>query len=302
MEISAKDSKIEFLQNTKESEKSYPCIPAKKIDCQGTCVSCSLDGNLIATGGKIIKIWHSRQGFKCPSYEIKSFCSQILSLCFGKNTLVCGASDHSVRVFNLSADPKLERTFTGHTNIVTSVSINDAIFSGSLDRTIRIWQDKCLGTMFGESQILDICSLNSESVYSGHLDGKIKLWDANNLKQVTMYSYTQDQTCSICLKDPNTLVALSLDNVIRILDLRSNQKLELNQKQILGKTKLGLSNGKNYLTCGSQDGTIFLWDLRTLNLVQLKGHESQVTQVSWESKATRMYSIDQNGQMTVWTT
>ncbi|ETO06960.1 WD-40 repeat protein, partial [Reticulomyxa filosa] len=146
---------------------------------------------------------------------------------------------------------KLLNIFTGHMNFVYSIDFST----------------------FGDSQV--ICS--------GSLDKTIRMWDVKTSKQIQ--SFSQLLNWAYCVKfSPyhyynrrrSVICSSSDDKNILFWDFKDNRQLQVfdGHNGWVGGIEFSPFNGGRYLCSGSEDNTIRLWDVETSKSLHVfNGHE-----------------------------
>ncbi|ETO21865.1 WD-40 repeat protein, partial [Reticulomyxa filosa] len=163
------------------------------------------------------------------------------------------SSFSSVVNFDLFRSAKLLKTFHGHTSAVSSIaylSLRDEEFlcSGSLDKTIRVW---------------DMKTTKQVKVLNRHLEC---VWC------VKFSSYHYHDNCRV------TICSAS-DKVIQFWDLKTKTVIQSFTEHINTVSSIEFSpfNRGRYLCSGSFDTTVRLWDIdQYIVLHTLKGHTDDV--------------------------
>ncbi|XP_027332645.1 protein JINGUBANG-like [Abrus precatorius] len=181
--------------------KDFACLESVRNahDDAINAVAVSYDG-FVYTGSadKRIKVWNKREGEKKHSLvdtlEKHNSGINALALRGDGSLLYSGACDRSILVSEKSENGKLVvvGALRGHTRSILCLAVvADLVFSGSEDKTIRIWRGVekdycCLGVLEGHrspikslTAIVDHSDDTSEAsflVYSGSLDCDIKVW------------------------------------------------------------------------------------------------------------------------------
>ncbi|XP_068685907.1 autophagy-related protein 16-1-like [Montipora foliosa] len=301
---------------------SIPSYPDKKIDAHDGEVNAarfSLSGKFFATGGadRRVKIWEQVNGNYTTKGIFHGSNSGVLSVQFDPQEKLILASSHdgACRVWTLS-DQRLRHTLTGHSQKVMSAKFYGGatkVVSGAHDRTLKIWDlrsKQCTRTIFAGSSCNDI-AINeriSSQVASGHLDRTVRFWDVRTANQSSVAEITlQGKITSLDLsQDMNYMLASARDDTVKLLDLRMNQVMLTCSadgfKVAMDHTRASFSPDSQYVICGSQDGSIFIWDASTAKLEKiLKEHNSSVVVCTWHPDGSSIISCDRNKRAILWT-
>jgi COMPASS component SWD3 len=199
--------------------------------------------------------------------------------------LVTGSEDKLVIIYSIDQSSPL-KTFKGHTDAVFAVNFNpqtSLIVSGSFDETVRIWDVK-QGTckvLFAHSEPVSSVCFNKDGslVVSSGYDGLIRIWDSST-----------GQCHKTLIDESNSAIAYTsfTPNSKYILTSRLNNTISLWDYSLVRCAKTYQGHENNYccpalifmgdkVICGSSDGTIFVWDLQTREILQkFKVHDGLV--------------------------
>lgn len=205
----------------------------------------------------------------------------------------------------------------GHTreiNILTFSNDGKILFSGSSDKTIRVWKNirisssnkekfrlndkiiqivedltwQCSNILEGHDWLVNSLKLTSDNkyMYSGGWDSFIIKWDLNTFKDVERFNsgHIGGIKCLELTNDNNQIITGGGDKVIRIFN-SSNYKItaELN-----GHTDfvscLSVSNDGKILASGGWDGQIFFWFLLEQELINsIQAHTGRINSIKFSN-------------------
>jgi len=230
--------------------------------------------------------------------------------------ILAASHDGASRVWTL-ADQRLRHTLVGHLNkVMTAKFFGGAttIVSGSRDRTLKIWDlrsRQCTKTIFAGSSCNDIVinEGTGSQVASGHFDKTVRFWDVRTDNQSSVGEIKlQGNVTSLDLSpDLNYMLASTAgDDTVKLLDLRMNQVMSTCSadgfKVAVDYTRASFSPDGQFVICGSQDGSIFVWDRSTAKLDKiLKEHTSSVVVCAWHPDGSSIISCDRNKCAIIWT-
>jgi WD40 repeat protein len=181
---------------------------------------------------------------------------------------------------------KLVRTFEGHRETVTSVSLSSDgryALSGSDDQTLKLWEVAsgiCLRSFEGHaSGVTGVClSQDGHYALSGSDDNTLKLWDTTSGRCLRTMSGHTGQVLSVSLsQDGRIALSGSTDETIRVWDVTNGRCLRILEGQSGQVLSVSLSGDGRIGLSGSSEETLKIWDLSS-GFCQhtLSGHESLV--------------------------
>ncbi|XP_010838127.1 PREDICTED: E3 ubiquitin-protein ligase TRAF7 [Bison bison bison] len=168
---------------------------------------------------------------------------------------------------------KCKGTFVGHQGPVWCLcvySMGDLLFSGSSDKTIKVWDTcttyKCQKTLEGHDGIVLALCIQGCKLYSGSADCTIIVWDIQNLQKVNTIRAHDNPVCTL-VSSHNMLFSGSL-KAIKVWDIVGTE-LKL-KKELTGLNHWvrALVAAQTYLYSGSYQ-TIKIWDIRTLDCIHV---------------------------------
>ena len=164
---------------------------------------------------------------------------------------------------------KCLRTFTGHLDLVASVTISpdgQMLASGSFDRTIRLWQvdtGKVIHTLIGHSARVQCVAFSPDGqmLASSSFDQTIKLWHIENgecLRNLgDQFSGHSDEIGTVAFSpDGQRLVSGSRDKSIKAWHLATGQVLPTQMGHSDLVNSIDISPDGQILASGSFDKTV----------------------------------------------
>ncbi|XP_052242554.1 WD repeat domain-containing protein 83-like [Dreissena polymorpha] len=253
---------------------SGPLDPWPGLD--GTyCLSCGSD--------KSVKLWNPHRNLLLKSYIGHGF--EVLDAQGSSdNSQICSCSmDKTVMVFDVATGKSL-RKYRGHAGTVNCVRFNEEstlVLSGSIDSTIRIYDLK--SRKMEPIQILDeakdgvtCIQVSDHEILSGSADGRIRRYDLRvgkmtvDLigKSITSVTFTRDGQC---------VLVSTLDSSLKLMDKDTGEMLN----EYVGHTNTNyridscLNSKDTHILSGSENGSVYIWDLIEGKVVHHLPHEGQ---------------------------
>jgi WD40 repeat protein len=192
--------------------------------------------------GKVIKSFSPHGG--SASYHVKFLQNGIY--------IISAGLDQKLKLIEIDTGDEV-RTFTGHTDLVTSVNLNpysDKIITSGRDRTIRVWD------FLSGLQMLKI-NAHTGGAYSAKFDQKgkyiisggddnlVKLWDASTGKLISEFSGHRGCVGDVNMtEDQKYIISGSRDGSIRTWSV--DKKRELVSMLFLNENDLFIKNPQGY--------------------------------------------------------
>ncbi|KAL6931488.1 uncharacterized protein HGUI_02233 [Hanseniaspora guilliermondii] len=223
--------------------------PVYAIDftpCGKYLISCSYDST--------IKIWSLQLG-GVPLVSYKSHNGPVWDVKCNPNGFyfASAGSDMTVRVWSFDHIYAL-RLLVGHISDVSCIEWHTKnskyLFSGSLDKTVRMWDisdGSCVRIFVNASVITSgvtaiKCSNDGKILILGCEDGSLSVWDIRSSKLLkVMKGHGRSSILSLALDyDDEILMSSGFDNSVRVWDLKSDSLLDSN---VIEKRQKALNEG-----------------------------------------------------------
>ena len=212
------------------------------------------------------------------------------------NDLVATASfDNTTKIWNITSNWCLFRTYTGHIRFVYSLEwINeDTIATGGYDQTIQIWSVSTgIKSLTISTSASWICALQllSNRLHLAAACGnyKINIYNINNGGLIATLSGHTDRVNDLVLVNANLLASTSYDKTVRLWDLTTNS-LKYNFTEHTSYVMGIKLVSSDILASGSYDNTIKLWNLTSGSLQRTIVNHSSVV----------MYALDMLNSQTL---
>ncbi|KAJ8406160.1 hypothetical protein AAFF_G00303910 [Aldrovandia affinis] len=283
-------------------------------DGEVNAVRFSPGSRLLATGGtdRRVKLWEVASGRCQLKGSLTGSNAGITSIEFDSagSYLLAASNDFASRIWTVD-DYRLRHTLTGHSGKVLAARFmldNARIVSGSYDRTLKLWDLRskvCMKTVFAGSSCNDIVC-TEQCVMSGHFDKKVRFWDIRAESIVQELELLGRVTSLDLNHDRTELLTCSRDDLVKIIDLRSNAVRQSFSAQGFkcgaDWTRVTFSPDGCYVAAGSADGTLFVWNVLTGKLDRAldKHHSSAINAVSWSPSGAHVVSVEKSSKAVLW--
>ncbi|DAZ95381.1 TPA: hypothetical protein N0F65_001039 [Lagenidium giganteum] len=207
--------------------------------------------------------------------------------------LVSASADKTVGVWDAQTGKRVKK-FVGHSSVVNSCCPVTKgpllVVSGSDDNTMKMWDvrsKRAVKTYENTFQATAVSfSGDNSQLICGGLDGDIKLWDIRkDAVSVVLQGHTDIVTSISLSPDGNYLLSNAMDNTVRRWDVRPYvtgsrcKTVYEGAKHGFERTliRCGWSHDMRYVTSGSSDRFVYVWDAESGNLrYHLPGHTGSV--------------------------
>jgi len=264
----------------------------------------SPDGRAIASGSadKTIFLW-SVYG-DCLNYAVLTgHQNTILEVHWTTDGehLVSASADKTVRAWDVEACVQIKK-MGEHDSFVNSCNVArrgpEMVVSGADDSTAKIWDlrvKRSIMTLTDSYQITTVAfSDAADQVFTSGIENVIKTWDIRNQKVVmTMAGHSDTVTGMQLSPDGTHLLGNAMDNTLRMWDVRPYAPKDRCVDVFVGHThnfeknllRCCWSPDGRYVTCGSADRMVFVWEVETRDLLyKLPGHTGSVNEVVFHPK------------------
>ncbi|KAE8721951.1 hypothetical protein F3Y22_tig00014773pilonHSYRG00058 [Hibiscus syriacus] len=192
---------------------------------------------------------------------------------------------------------------------VNAVKFNEyasVVVTAGYDRSLRAWDCRSHSTepiqiidSFSDT-VMSVCLTKTE-IIGGSVDGTVRTFDIRIGREISD-DLEQPVNCISMSNDGNCILASCLDSSIRLLDRFTGELLQEYKGHACKSYKMDccLTNSDAHVIGGSEDGSIFFWDLVDASVVsKFQAHSSVVTSVSYHSKDNCMITSSVDGSVRV---
>ena len=199
-------------------------------------------------------------------------------------------------------------SFYGHGGPIWGIDRHgDTLFTGSYDKTIKLWEIKngqCLHTIRAHSSWVSSLKYNEQydKLISGSWDTTVKIWNLqtyhpdlviNNENDTFIYCIAENISNNIIYggTEKNTIIIWDTEKQGEIKDILVGHTHRVNCLQYKS----------NMLFSGSDDKTGKIWDLMTNECIsELKGHSKGITNISYDDFSNRIYTSSHDTTIKIW--
>ncbi|CAG8717400.1 16607_t:CDS:1, partial [Dentiscutata erythropus] len=165
-----------------------------------TCIVGSELSNIFYSGSfdRTINVWDISSKTCLKTLE-GHHSAAIQCLALAQSTLASGSWDKSIIVYDITKDYDIKRKFLGHAAGIISLEISSnetLLFSGSVDKTIRIWNidtGDCLHRLYGHDGTVGTLTLVPQPSTDGQDD---LYWLVSGSNDTNIFVWDLDQLCS----------------------------------------------------------------------------------------------------------
>ncbi|KAF1816218.1 WD40 repeat-like protein [Eremomyces bilateralis CBS 781.70] len=276
-------------------------------------IAWSSDGNILASGSddKSIRLWNTVTGkpFRVPLVGHDNYVVSVAWTPKG-NILVSGSFDEAVFLWDVRGR-RIMKSLPAHSDPVYGVDVardGTLICSCSSDGLIRIWDTatgQCLRTLVHEDNASVTSarfSPNGKFVLAWTLDSSIRLWDYGERRRcLKTYQGHKNEKFSLTgsfgvygSRPPDA--AKSPAEMNGYSDNEKGQKIDGE-----GVSRSRYIHPFAFIVSGSEDGSIFFWDVGSKEVLQcLDGHSGPVLGVDAHPTEPMVVSCGMDGRVKIW--
>jgi len=169
-------------------------------------------------------------------------------------------------------DPARIRTFKGHLDRVTAVSMSEdgkIAISCSFDETLILWDvatGRKIRTFQGHSGPVEVVSMSKDGkiAISGSYDNTLILWDVATGRNIRTFHGHSDSVYAVSMsKDGKIAISGSDDNTLILWEIATGRHIRTFQGHSGSVTAVSMSKDGKIAISGSRDSTLILWNVAT---------------------------------------
>jgi WD40 repeat protein len=202
------------------------------------------------------------------------------------------------------------KTLRGHTGFVRAVTFdNDGsrVFSGSSDKTVKVWDAKTgkvkltLGGHQGDVNDVAYSSVLN-AVVSGSDDRTVRLWDADTGALInSMLGHTEFVAAVAFNPDGSRIASGSDDMTVKLWDANTQTLITTLHGHSDFVAAVTFSPDGRRIASGSDDTTIKLWDTASGDLIAtFQDHTDRVNAVAFSPDGNRLVSASSDQSINIW--
>ncbi|MCQ2817874.1 MAG: hypothetical protein MJ252_11470 [archaeon] len=205
------------------------------------------------------------------------------------NFIAAASVDKSIVIYDIFGGEEPKK-LEGHTSSVWSLcqDKNGRLFSGSSDKTIRVWESVetggyCSGILKGhKGTIFSLENTKDNKLVSGSNDNTIKFWEMGKkgkFECIFTFNLGATTNCIGILVD-NFIVCGCNDNEIKAYDIKNKEIRGILEGHGCTVWALTVFTDNVHIATGSSDNSIKVWDMNNLKCeYTLEGHQNSVSAI-----------------------
>jgi WD40 repeat protein/tRNA A-37 threonylcarbamoyl transferase component Bud32 len=274
-----------------------------------TSVAFSADGQWVAAGSPagLVGVWNGETGqeFHSPTY------ASVSGVAFSSRDgriIAAATADNTVRGwFTKSGIPAF--ALCGHRGEVTAVACSSdgaCLASGSLDRTVKLWdlsrRDDDLTLRASEGYTSVAFSPASAYLASAPRDNALLIWDITTGKMVSRMRSLPESVNGLAFSgDGVQLACAGSDGMVRIREVPSGRETLWVHGHSGSVHAVAFHPDGGRLASAGDDGTVRLWEVPSgVELLRLPGHDGAVHAVAFSPDGGRLASAGKDGVVRMW--
>lgn len=220
--------------------------------------------------------------------EFKYQESWVKSITTNGNAIVVAGVDWTIDIFTMDGKMLLSDKEKKHRGTITSIDCNNEyIVTGSLDKTIAIWDSqtlnlvKCLMPRLRTSNdYVTVVRIGLNNLVAGTTDGTIHLWELNSWKEFRPMRDSKEDHGRIntIFLYKNIIIAGYQDGMIIIWDSRGTC---INEIRAGVRAINSISFNGLFLAAGSDDGNIYVFGIKRARLLNINSEKDNYDEVLW---------------------
>lgn len=270
--------------------------------------------------GALIQSTGQRSSLSAPVMELSGHSGEVLAARFDPSGqhIASGGMDRNILLWRTSGDCENHGILSGHKGAILDLQWSrDSrnLFSASADMHIASWDletGQRIRRHQGHEEVinaLDISRRGEEILFSASDDGYIGIWDPRQKKAVDFIE-TQFPVTALALAEAgNELYSGSIDNDIKVWDLRKKQVAY----SLIGHTdtitSLAVSPDAQTLLSNSHDSTVRTWDIRPFAPTERHiktydgasaGMDKYLIRATWDTHGKRIAAGSGDRSVVIW--
>lgn len=224
-------------------------------------------------------------------------------------SVLTGWKDGFIRCYDASTSQLRWEIQNAHRGAVTSVFMNqNYILSGGEDGSLRIWgrQNHQLLTQFSDNRravtrvMPDV--LQPHLVHSCGIDRIINTYDLKLERRIVRHEIGNGAILDMTQRkdNENELITCGVGGAVLFWDCdEANPVQHIPYRGQLNSVDVSPSG--RYLAAGSEEGELFIWEIRTLQLLaQGIGHSSRINRLKWSPDEKQVVTVSDDCSLALW--